>query len=99
MPKSTGSMNSLLDSHWHSLESMPSFLFFFFLKQDPFFEKKKKCGITNKGERIPPASLKHDFPFVLLVQFTCLYADSLLESFVLFVRLKWLTRVVAAPWP
>lgn len=78
MPKSTGSMNSSLDSHWLSLESVA-----FFLKQDSFFGKKKECGITNKGERIPPASLKHDFSFVLLVQFTCLYANSLLGSFVL----------------
>lgn len=66
----------------------------FFLKTR-FFLSLEKAGITNKGQRMPPASLKHDFAFVLMVQFTCFYANSLFWCFC-NVKIKWLTNVVAA---
>lgn len=65
----------------------------FFLKTR-FFLSLEKAGITNKGQRMPPASLKHDFAFVLMVQFTCFYANSLFWCFC-NVKIKWLTNVVA----
>lgn len=62
--------------------------FFFYTR----FFLRIRSGITNKGERIPSPSLKHDFLFVLPVQFTLCQLTFWCLS---IVRNKWLTLVVA----
>lgn len=68
MPKSTGSMNSSRDSHWHSLESMT--VFFFFLKEVPFF-----VGITDEGQMIPFRFRMYDSAFMFVPFITARLTD------------------------